>query len=162
MTITSDKVLLPAIKTSVYINATPERVYETLTTGKGWNAWFTQGSQVDAHVGGKVSLIWKNWGTNNVDVEDGGPVLEALPNKRFSFRWHGKRNPTTVTFDLEKRGSGTVLNLSDSGYQSDDMTTDCGFLDCAIGWGEALTLLKFYLEHGVIYGEVPKKAGALL
>ena len=23
------------------------------------------------------------------------------------------------------------------------------------GWGEALTLLKHYLEHGVTYGEVP-------
>ncbi len=24
-------------------------------------------------------------------------------------------------------------------------------LDCASGWGEALTLLKFYLEHGIVY-----------
>ena len=28
-------------------------------------------------------------------------------------------------------------------------------MECAAGWGEALTLLKFYLEHGVTYGEVP-------
>lgn len=24
-------------------------------------------------------------------------------------------------------------------------------LECAAGWGEAITLLKFYLEHGLIY-----------
>ena len=24
-------------------------------------------------------------------------------------------------------------------------------LECAAGWGEALTLLKFYVEHGVVY-----------
>ena len=28
-------------------------------------------------------------------------------------------------------------------------------MECATGWGEALALLKFYLEHGVVYGEVP-------
>ena len=28
-------------------------------------------------------------------------------------------------------------------------------LGCAAGWGEALTLLKFYLESGTKYGEVP-------
>ena len=24
-------------------------------------------------------------------------------------------------------------------------------LECASGWGEAATLLKFYIEHGVVY-----------
>jgi hypothetical protein len=28
-------------------------------------------------------------------------------------------------------------------------------IGCATGWGEALTLLKFYLEHGLTYGAVP-------
>ncbi len=28
-------------------------------------------------------------------------------------------------------------------------------LSYACGWGEALTLLKFYLEYGITYGDVP-------
>jgi hypothetical protein len=27
-------------------------------------------------------------------------------------------------------------------------------VECAAGWGEALALLKMYLEHGVTYGRV--------
>jgi hypothetical protein len=34
-------------------------------------------------------------------------------------------------------------------------------LGCATGWGEALTLLKFYLEHGITYGTVPPEAAEL-
>ena len=26
-----------------------------------------------------------------------------------------------------------------------------GFVNCATGWGEALTLLEFYVEHGLRY-----------
>ncbi len=29
-------------------------------------------------------------------------------------------------------------------------------LECVGGWGEALTLLKFYIEHGIAYTH-PKK-----
>jgi len=29
-------------------------------------------------------------------------------------------------------------------------------LECASGWGEALTLLKFYIEHGIVYAQLKK------
>jgi hypothetical protein len=32
-------------------------------------------------------------------------------------------------------------------------------LTTATGWGEALTLWKMYLEHGITYGHVPEPGG---
>ena len=42
------------------------------------------------------------------------------------------------------------MRLLEHGYQ-DTPSGRLAFADCATGWGEALKLLKFYLEHGVKY-----------
>ena len=61
---------------------------------------------------------------------------------------------TTVAFTLEPLGSGTKLTLNESGHTTSPKDLEA-LVDCAAGWGEALTLLKFYLEHGTTYGDVP-------
>ncbi|MBX9568381.1 MAG: SRPBCC domain-containing protein [Candidatus Obscuribacterales bacterium] len=147
---------LPAIEASTYINASPEKVFACISTAEGWNAWFTKNSEVNLKPGGKLWLVWRNWGVNHVDHEDGGKILEVEPNRKLSFEWHADMHTkTTVTFTLTALGNGTVLKVSDSGYLQEDLGKFAGFLDCAIGWGEAITLLKFYAEHGVTYGPVP-------
>jgi len=51
---------------------------------------------------------------------------------------------------LEAVEKGTVLTLTESGYK-DTPEGLAMILECASGWGEAITLLKFYMEHGVVY-----------
>jgi uncharacterized protein YndB with AHSA1/START domain len=152
MTAISTKVQLPDIVASTYINAPVERTYASLTTAEGWNSWFTSETTLDLRPGGKIRLVWKNWGVENMDVEDGGAILEVRPNDRFSFHWQTDISQTKVTFTLQRRGEGTLLTVTDAGWKADEVNR---FLGCAVGWGEAITLLKFYLEHGVIYGKVP-------
>jgi uncharacterized protein YndB with AHSA1/START domain len=89
-------------------------------------------------------------GPAHTNAEDGGPIIEALPNQRFVFQWQPGESPSTVAFELEPRGAGTVVYVTESGYSS-----WIGLIGCATGWGEALTLLKFYLEYGLTYGAVP-------
>lgn len=158
MPATAVKTKLPAIATNIYIECSPERVFQTLTTGAGWDAWFTQGSTIDAKSGGKVQLVWKNFGIHHIDVTDCGRVLKCQTNRLFSFSWHEHLEPTTVTFELEPRGQGCIVHLTDSGYTLENLSAPGGFLDCALGWGEALALLKFYLEHGVVTQCVPAEA----
>lgn len=148
---------IPPIEHATYIAAPPEVVYETLTTDNGWDAWFTDGTTVDARTGGSIRLRWKNFGAGRWTTEDGGPVIEADPPHRFVFQWSPGTQPTTVAFDIEPMGSGTLLRITESGYRqgADDLAACIG---CAVGWGEALTLLKFYLEHGVTYAIVPDDA----
>ncbi|MDQ2987356.1 MAG: SRPBCC domain-containing protein [Armatimonadota bacterium] len=140
------------IRHSVYIDASVDIVYRTLTTAEGWDAWFTDGTELDPSPNGEIVLRWRDFGPSRISAEDGGPILEAERNKRFVFEWEPGDNPTTVAFTFHAHAGGTILELEESGYET--MTS---YVDCATGWGEAMALLKFYLEHGVTYGEVPEE-----
>lgn len=145
---------MPEIKHRTYIKATPEKVYETLTTGEGWDAWFTDETTVD--LDGEIRLRWKEFGPEKENVEDGGPVLEAVPNESFVFQWSPGEGMTTVALRLEPNREGTLVSLRETGYTTSD-TDMAACLNCSVGWGEALTLLKFYLEHGIVCKEDLKK-----
>lgn len=147
---------MPAITHSVYIDAPVDRVFETLTTAKGWDAWFTEGTTLDARSGGFIQLRWVNFGSGKWTTEDGGPVVDVLPNERFAFLWSPAGHPTTVSFTLVTRGPGTVVSLREDGYLLTDYDLEA-LVGCSVGWGEALSLLKFYLEHDVTYGPVPEE-----
>jgi uncharacterized protein YndB with AHSA1/START domain len=87
-----------------------------------------------------------------VTGEDGGPVLEALRPKRFVFQWFPEDDTyaTTVEVDFIPTLGGTHVRLREHGYQDTISSRRC-LANCAAGWGEALTLLKMNVEHGVRY-----------
>lgn len=145
---------LPLIEHSTYVGALPERVYDTLTTAAGWDAWFTRGAEVDARPGGRIEFRWGNFGATRNTGEDGGAVLEADAPRRFVFQWTPGDSTTTVELDLEPLGQGTVVRVRERGHSTSARDLEA-LVECAAGWGEALTLLKVYLEHGITYGEVP-------
>lgn len=141
------------IRHNVLIRASPERVYDTLANVAGWDGWFTNGSRVDPRPGGEMYLRWENWGPDKIMAQDTGRVIAADRPSRFAFQWHPDQPdyPTTVEFELQPgEANTTILRLRESGYQ-DTPSGRAAMLDCAAGWGEALTLLKFYLEHGLTY-----------
>lgn len=99
-------------------------------------------------------MRWVNFGAERMTTDDGGPVLEVQQNRKFAFQWQPGRVATTVSFELETRGAGTLVRMQESGHSMDDVETA---VYCAAGWGEALTLLKIWLEHGVTCSEVPAR-----
>jgi uncharacterized protein YndB with AHSA1/START domain len=133
-----------------------ERCYDALATGEGLDAWFTSGAEVDPRPGGTMTWRWRSWGPwRDVDERDGGPVLEARRPERFVFRWNRHlAAPTTVELDFLDHPDGTVVRVTDSGYGA-DAEARRAFASCSVGWGEALTLLKVWLEHGVRYHQDP-------
>jgi uncharacterized protein YndB with AHSA1/START domain len=150
----SDEITVPPIQYNTYVDAPPQRVYETLTTAEGWDAWFTQGAEVDARPGGVMRFRWENFKVDRYTGESGGPVLEAEAPRRFVFQWTAGDSLTTIEFDLEPLGPRTVVTVTESGHTLSPKDLEA-LVECASGWGEALTLLKVYLEHGITYGEVP-------
>lgn len=140
------------IRHAVLIRAGAEQVYDALTTSEGLDSWFTSGGQVDPRPGGSIHFRWMNWGPDHFSGEDGGPVLEAERPRRFVFQWYPDEPSyaTTIKIDLEAVGDGTVVRLLESGYH-DTPSGRTACLNCAAGWGEALILLKFYVEHGIRY-----------
>ena len=87
-------------------------------------------------------------GTRCVHGRGRGPVLEARRPERFVFRWQAALGGTTVEIDFAEHADGTLIRLREHGYRD----TPEGWeqhTSCATGWGEALTLLKFWVEHSV-------------
>ncbi len=140
------------INHAVLVRTGPERVYDAFTRGAEMDGWFTTGASIDARPGGQIRFRWRNWGPDNVTAEDGGPVLEARRPERFVFQWHPDtpHYATTVELDFNLGEDGTVVRLREYGYQ-DTPSGRRALANCAAGWGEALTLLKFYVEHGIRY-----------
>lgn len=149
-----ESIELPPIRYRTYINASAEKVYEMITTGDGWDAWFTHGTEVDARAGGRIVFRWKNWAVDHYTTDSVGSVLKADPPGRFVFQWTPGDSTTTIAFELKPLGDGTVLSVEESGHTTSPRDL-AALVECAGGWGEALALLKMYMEHGVTYGAVP-------
>ena len=134
------------------VRATPARVYDALTTSDGLDAWFTEGATVDARPGGRIQFRWKNWGPSAYTGENGGHVLEAKRPERFVFKWKADLGgyDTTVEIDFEPRETETFVRLVEHGYEEGPVGLQ-DLLNRATGWGCVLTLMKFYVEHGVTY-----------
>ncbi len=146
------RLLEDEVQCSILIHAPAEQVYDAFATAEGLDGWFTHGSTVEAHPGGEIRLRWKDWGPDSYEGEDGGPVLEAQRPRRFVFQWHTD-NPsyaTTVEFDIEPHEKGTVVKAREHGFE-DTPSGRRKLLENASGWGEALALWKFYVEHGLRY-----------
>ena len=136
------------IEHDILVRAEPEHVYDAFTNASHLDKWFTTGAEVDPRPGGQMIWRWHEWGPNKETAEDSGPVLEADRPWRYVFQW--RQEPTTVSLDFEPVAEGTIVRLRERGYldRPDRIQVMVG---SAAGWGEALTLLKFYTEHGNTY-----------
>jgi len=108
------------IKHATFIRATPERVFDTLTTVEGWNSWFTAGTKMDPRPGGEILFKWVDFGADRRTFEERRQVLEAKRPERFVFQWRpdSPEYPTTVENEFEPRENGTVIRLREYGYQN--------------------------------------------
>lgn len=130
------------------VAAPPDRVYDALTSAEGLDGWFTSGAEVDARAGGYIRFRWKDWGPKRLTCEDGGPVLAAQRPSHFVFQWHpgGPGFTTTVELFFEAVATGTIVTVRETGYP-DTREGRRAMLDCAAGWGEALTLCRIFVER---------------
>ena len=129
-----------------FIRAPREKVYDAFATSDGLNAWFTEGGSVDARPGGKMVFTFVDWGADKMNVTFQGRVVEARRPERFVYQWGIETPETTTTVELtfEERDGGTVVTVRETGFA--EMKNALGN---SAGWGEALTLVKFWVEHRI-------------
>ena len=149
---------MPEINHQVYIKESVARIFNTLTTAQGWNAWFTDRTTIHQESDGtcEIRLRWTGLGKDQKELVDGGKILEAIPNKSFIFQWTPGESVTTIEFKLEPYRDGTLVVFKETGYSNSENDIKAS-LNCAVGWGETLTLLKVYLEEGLVYKEESKE-----
>ncbi|GAC1617613.1 MAG: hypothetical protein NVS4B7_09930 [Ktedonobacteraceae bacterium] len=142
------------INHAVLIHADRNKVYDALTTAEGLDGWFTTGASVDAGPQGTIWFRWQNWGPDHITTEDVGTVLEAQRPQRFMFQWDADDPYRAITVEFKlasiSDGEDTVVRLKAYGYHNTPASLKA-LADHAASWGEALTLLKFYVEHGIRY-----------
>ena len=149
-------VKVPDIVMESYIAAPIEKVFEHISTAAGWDAWFTKGTTVDLKKGGKIHLKFVRCGANNDELDVECPIIDVAAPNKLVFQWKSGDTPTTVKFNLESLDNGTLVEVVETGYKNTEKDL-YWMMQCSTGWGEALTLLKFYLEHNVVYGAVPNR-----
>jgi uncharacterized protein YndB with AHSA1/START domain len=115
------------IEGEVWIDASPERVFEALTTPAWLAAWW----------GDDASYTSSNWciapqpGTAwrcDIETRNGarhglsGEVLEAQPAALLRLSWQASwlaPPPTEVRFELQREAGGTQLRLTHRGFRPD-------------------------------------------
>jgi len=142
------------IKHKTLIKAPIAKVYDAITTAEELDKWFTTGAFIDRRSGGEIRFRWTNERSLITEgiIEDGGPILEVERPNKFIFQWHPDNNTyvTTVELTFEQTEKGTIVRVKEKGFHNTTEGRDA-FMACATGWGEALTLLKFYIEYGLSY-----------
>jgi uncharacterized protein YndB with AHSA1/START domain len=125
------------IEREIHIEATPDVVYQVVSTPEHLKEWWPEDAELDPVPGGTGTVTFvRPEGTHSQMLT----VVEADPPRRFSFRWvYDDGDVATagssllVTFDLVPSGSGTLLRFSEEGFREK-------------GW-EAAVLEKQYHDH---------------
>ncbi len=133
------------VKHSVFIRAPREKVYDAFATAEGLDGWFTRGARVDAKPGGAMLFRWVDWGPEqNINVEAPGRVVEAKRPERFVFEWGKPGEESIVEIEFAESKDGTLVRLREYGFRELK-----NLIGNASGWGQALTLVKFWVGHGI-------------
>ena len=112
------------IEKQIELKAPVSRVWRALTDHREFGEWFRVKLE-GPFVPGQVSRGYITWpGYEHLTWE--AVVQKIEPEQLFSFTWHpygidpkvdySKETPTLVEFRLEKTASGTLLRLTESGF----------------------------------------------
>jgi uncharacterized protein YndB with AHSA1/START domain len=104
------------VRDEIEISATPEEVWEAITTGSGMDAWFMGDNEVERRLGGKVR-------TSLPGFEMESTITTWDPPRRFADTSpkEGDGRVMAFSFEIEGRGGGrTLLRFVHSGFLPDD------------------------------------------
>src|SRR6201988_1425980 len=133
---------------TIYIAATPERVWEALTSADFSRKYFFGNAvEIDLKVGGAYIVR-----TPDGSLHISGEVIECDPPRKltvtFNVNWPAlieKLGPTLVTYEIEQAGDAVRLTMS----ESHDRPLSADILRGGRqGWPAILSSLKSVLETG--------------
>lgn len=145
-----------SIEREIRIEATPEIVYEVISTPEHMREWWPDDAEFEAVPGATGTVTFGDASAPDANVKP-LTVVEADPPRRFAFRWIYDEdtaptpgNSLLVTFDLLPSGGGTLLRFTESGYRErgwEAAVLEETYRDHASGWDYFLPRLTGYLER---------------
>jgi len=123
------------------IKASPETVYQALTTQQGLAGWWTPDTTAAPETGSIARFAF------GPDYYKEMKVTALEPSKQVQWlcitgfeEWIG----TTITFDIESHEQGAVLTFHHDGWKAYSR----GFAVCSYDWAMFLRSLKILCETG--------------
>jgi uncharacterized protein YndB with AHSA1/START domain len=102
----------------VTVPAPPDAVWQAFSTSEGLSTWLTPNATVDLRLGGEWTARFPGGSTGGGTIISFVPgkelVLSALAPDRFPTV---RAQRTQVVFDFEPHGSGTLIRLTQTGWQ---------------------------------------------
>ncbi|MEU8239968.1 SRPBCC domain-containing protein [Actinoplanes missouriensis] len=136
-----------SIEREIYVEATPEVVFEVVSSPEHIRGWWPDEASY-APVPGADGVI--SFG----DTSERLTVVDVQPPKVFRFRWtHGPGevaaagNSLLVTFELSPSGAGTLLRMTETGFRErgwEAATVEQCYRDHVTGWDHFLPRIAPY------------------
>lgn len=145
-----------SIEREIHIEATPEVVYEVISTPEHLREWWPDEAELKP-VPGATGVI--SFGARSMPDAKVVPltVVEADPPRRLSFRWaydEGETptsvNSLLVTFELIPSGAGTLLRFTETGFREQGWEAEVleqKYREHATGWDHFLPRLVAYVDR---------------
>nr|AGS49309.1 hypothetical protein [uncultured bacterium esnapd2] len=138
-----------SIEREIHVDATPEVVYEVISTPEHLREWWPDEADIEPVPGATGTISF------GVDKVEPLTVVEAVPPRRFSFRWVADEgaaaapgNSLLVTFDLVPSGTGTLLRFTEEGFREkgwEAAVLEEAYRDHTTGWDHFLPRLVTYV-----------------
>ncbi|HEY3009162.1 MAG TPA: SRPBCC domain-containing protein [Micromonosporaceae bacterium] len=129
------------VREVIALEATPEQVWEAISTGRGLDSWFMGTNEIEPGEGGRVRTT--------VAGETSEATITAWdPPNRLAYRTDENPDGTFMAFEylVEGRAGGSaVLRLVHGGFLGDDWQEEYDAL--SVGDGMYLRKLAAYLRH---------------
>ncbi|MER6346278.1 SRPBCC domain-containing protein [Streptomyces sp. NPDC001595] len=141
-----------SISREIRIEATPEVVYQVISSPEHLREWWPDEADLETPEPGATGTV--RFGSGSSAKVELLTVVEADPPRRFAFRWVGEEgqapgpgNSLLVTFDLVPDGDGTLLRFSEAGFRErgwEAAVLEEAYRDHARGWDHFLPRLAGY------------------
>lgn len=150
----------PAFVYTIFINTTPEQLWQALTDPAFTRRWWGMTSESDWKVG--ATLTWQRDGMTIADPAQ--VVLESDPYRRLAFTWHSytpelaqaqgmgdevlarirQERRSRVAFDIEPVGKMVKLTVTHDDFDPGSIVAQM----VSKGWPQVVSSLKSLLETG--------------
>ena len=142
------------IERELHIDASPEVVFDVVSSPEHVREWWPDEADYPAEPGGAGRIGFRQESDTKWEQF---MVVDALPPRHFSFRWTHDEGETAapgnsflVVFELEPAGQGTRLRMTESGFRErgwDEAKAAAERADHVSGWDHFLPRLPAYAEQ---------------
>jgi uncharacterized protein YndB with AHSA1/START domain len=145
-----------SIEREIHVDASPEIVFEVISSPEHIREWWNGADTDLSATPGAVAEI--AWGRDTAEPHiERLTVVDAEPPRLFSFRWVAEGAPVAtatnsllVTFDLAPSGAGTVVRLTETGFEDkgwDAAVLESTYQDHVNGWNIFVPSLGEYVSR---------------